>query len=168
MIFKEKWREKEARIRKRSPIGHLPGWRLLPIIVKSNDDLRQEQFASQLLRQVATILRDARVPVWMRPYDIVGTSFDGGLLEAIPDTVSLDALKKNDPQFTTLTDFFERLFGPRGSTALTKARQCFVESLAAYSIICYLLQVGFAVESGIVPGLGTELKRLMRGLTYEI
>lgn len=141
VIFKEKWREKEARIRKRSPVGHLPGWRLLPVIVKSNDDLRQEQFAAQLLRQVATILSESQVPVWLRPYDIIGTSYDGGLIEAIPDTVSLDALKKNDPRFTTLTDFFIRLFGPRGSTPFAQARKCFVESLAAYSIICYLLQV---------------------------
>lgn len=29
-----------------------------------------------------------------RPYDIVATSPDAGVIEAIPDTVSLDALKK--------------------------------------------------------------------------
>lgn len=29
-----------------------------------------------------------------RPYDIVATSPDAGIIEAIPDTVSLDALKK--------------------------------------------------------------------------
>ena len=55
--------------------------------------------------------------------------------------MSLDALKKNDPHYTTLADFFERLFGLRGSKSLAKAKQCFVESMAAYSIICFLLQV---------------------------
>lgn len=29
-----------------------------------------------------------------RPYDIVATSHDAGIIEAIPDTVSIDALKK--------------------------------------------------------------------------
>lgn len=29
-----------------------------------------------------------------RPYDIVATSHDAGVIEAIPDTVSIDALKK--------------------------------------------------------------------------
>lgn len=29
-----------------------------------------------------------------RPYEIVATSPDAGIIEAIPDTVSLDALKK--------------------------------------------------------------------------
>ncbi len=143
VIFKERWKQKEHRIRRRSQIGHLPGWRLVPVIVKANDDLRQEQFASQLLHQIDHILREAEIPVWMRPYDIVATSFDGGLIEAIPDTVSLDALRRNDPHYTTLPDFFDRLFGsrPHGEAALEKARQCFVESLAAYSIVCFLLQI---------------------------
>lgn len=44
-------------------------------------------------------------------------------------------------RYTTLLDFFHRLFGPKGSRRLNKARQCFVESMAAYSIVCYLLQV---------------------------
>lgn len=46
-----------------------------------------------------------------------------------------------DRRYTTLLDFFQRLFGPKGSRRLNKARQCFVESMAAYSIVCYLLQV---------------------------
>ena len=143
VIFKERWKQKEARIRQRSQIGHLPGWRLVPVIVKSNDDLRQEQFASQLLHQIAQVLRHAEVPVWLRPYDIIATTFDGGLIEAIPDTVSLDALRRNDPNYTTLPDFFERFWGrgEGGGEGLGKARQCFLESLAAYSIVCFLLQV---------------------------
>jgi len=48
VVFKERWKDKEARIKVTSPWGNLPGWRLLPVIVKSNDDLRQEQFASQV------------------------------------------------------------------------------------------------------------------------
>lgn len=52
----------------------------------------------QVLRQIANIVREAHLPVWLRPYDIVATSLDGGLLEAIPDTVSLDALRRNDPR----------------------------------------------------------------------
>lgn len=105
VIFKEKWRQKEARIRRKSPIGHLPGWRLLPVIIKSNDDLRQEQFASQLLRQVDKIVRAAHLPVWLRPYDIIATSIDGGMLEAIPDTVSLDALRRNDTRCVLTSSF---------------------------------------------------------------
>ncbi len=43
--------------------------------------------------------------------DILAVSPDGGLIEAIPDTISIDALKRGDPHFTTLNDFFVRHFG---------------------------------------------------------
>jgi hypothetical protein len=43
VVFKEDWRAKTQRLRKRSVHGSHPCWRLLPILVKSNDDLRQEQ-----------------------------------------------------------------------------------------------------------------------------
>ena len=39
--------EQEKRIRKQSIFGHLKTWKLLRLIVKSGDDLRQEQFAMQ-------------------------------------------------------------------------------------------------------------------------
>ena len=34
VLFKEKWAEKSERIRRSSPAGHMPGWRLLPVIIK--------------------------------------------------------------------------------------------------------------------------------------
>lgn len=143
VIFKERWEEKERRIRAKSRYSHLPGWRLVPIIYKSNDDLRQEQFASQLIAQFAAIFRAADLPLWLRPYDILATSPTSGFIEAIPDTVSIHSLKEKDPAYTTLEDFFVRHFG-RGdpdSARLTAARRNFVASLAAYSIVCYVLQI---------------------------
>ena len=50
--LKEPFDEKERRIRETSPYGHLPNWRLLSLIVKCGDDLRQELLASQFLRQL--------------------------------------------------------------------------------------------------------------------
>lgn len=68
VFFKEKWSVKEERIRKASQFGKDPGWRLLPVIVKSGDDLRQEQFAVQLIRLFWNIFRELDVSVWLRPY----------------------------------------------------------------------------------------------------
>lgn len=141
VVFKEEWAEKEQRLRLKSAQGHNPNWRLLPVLVKSNDDLRQEQLASQLIRCVSNILSNARVPVWLYPYDIVAISFRGGIMEAIPDTISIDSLRKNHPHFTNLKHFFEEHFGQSGSDSYENAKANFVESLAGYSILCYLLQV---------------------------
>ena len=79
--------------------------------------------------------------VIFRPYDILATSRTDGLIEAIPDTVSLHALKEKDPAFTTLKDFFIRFFGKETSTPFKCARGRFVASLAASSIVCFLLQI---------------------------
>ena len=40
-VLKEPWSDKVKRIRESSPYGHLPTWRLLSVIVKCGDDLRQ-------------------------------------------------------------------------------------------------------------------------------
>jgi len=141
VVFKEDWKTKTERLRKCSIYGSHPGWRLLPILIKSNDDLRQEQLASQLIQRMATILAKARVPVWLFPYEIVALTGRGGVIECVPDTISIDSLKRNDPDFTSLKSFFEQHFGRPGSDELANAKANFVESLAAYSIVCFLMQI---------------------------
>jgi hypothetical protein len=66
IVFRERWSEKEARLRRESPFGDHPGWRLLSVIVKSNDDLRQEQFAAQLIAQCDRIFREYSLPLSLR------------------------------------------------------------------------------------------------------
>jgi len=141
IIFKESWEAKERRIRAKSAYGSHPGWRLLPILIKSNDDLRQEQLASQLISRMASILARARVPTWLFPYEILALNDRGGIIEAIPDTISIDSLKRNDPDYTDLSAFFISHFGQGGSDEHSDAMACFVESLAAYSMVCFLLQI---------------------------
>jgi hypothetical protein len=46
---KETSKEQEKRIRANSPYGNLKSWRLMRMIVKAKDDVRQEQFAVQLI-----------------------------------------------------------------------------------------------------------------------
>uniref|UniRef100_A0A7S3JSQ7 PI3K/PI4K catalytic domain-containing protein n=1 Tax=Aureoumbra lagunensis TaxID=44058 RepID=A0A7S3JSQ7_9STRA len=135
VVFRERWVQKEARI---LGLKNLKQRRLVPIIVKANDDLRQEQFASQLIALAAAILRAANVSVQLRPYECLATGPDAGIVQALSDTVSLDALRRNDDRYTTLLDFFERFFG---RARLPAARTAFIESLAPACIICYLLNL---------------------------
>lgn len=67
VVFKEDWSTKEERLRSRSAFGPDPNWKLLPVLVKSNDDCRQEQLASQIIHRCASILARAKVPVWLYP-----------------------------------------------------------------------------------------------------
>jgi hypothetical protein len=79
-------------MRQVSPYGRVAGWRLMPVIVKSNDDLRQEQFVSQLLFQFDSIFKAAKLPVWLRPY---GTTTGDAL--AAPTSRSLSLLLNPTP-----------------------------------------------------------------------
>jgi len=67
VVFKEDWSAKEERLRSKSAFGSDPNWRLLPVLVKSNDDCRQEQLASQIIHRCASILARAKIPVWLYP-----------------------------------------------------------------------------------------------------
>lgn len=102
--LKEPWLEKIQRIRRMSPYGHLPNWRLIPAIVKTGDDLRQECLAYQLLRQFQTIFQQERVPLWIRPYAVLVASSDGGLVEPIVNAISVHQIKKKSKM--SLRDYF--------------------------------------------------------------
>jgi phosphatidylinositol 4-kinase len=62
---------KRARIKGLSAYGHLPNWELEGMIVKSNDDLRQEVFVLQLLELLKDIFVRAKLPIWLYPYRII-------------------------------------------------------------------------------------------------
>lgn len=65
-VFREAWADKRARIRAASPFGHLASWDLLSLIVKTGADLRQEQLATQLIREFARIWSETGCPHWLR------------------------------------------------------------------------------------------------------
>ncbi|KAI7894575.1 uncharacterized protein EV154DRAFT_536540 [Mucor mucedo] len=65
-VLSEDWETKKARLRAASPYGHLPNWRLISVIVKNGADLRQEQFAIQLIREFQRIWEDTGVNVWVK------------------------------------------------------------------------------------------------------
>ncbi|KAF7255218.1 hypothetical protein EG68_07287 [Paragonimus skrjabini miyazakii] len=138
-VLKEPWHMKCQRIRELSPWGGLPGWRFTAAIVKVGDDLRQEQLAYQLLTVLQRIWQFERVPLWLRPLTVIVTSPDSGLIEPVPDTVSLHQIKRHAR--LSLLDYMLREHGSPNSEAFLTAQRNFVESCAAYCIVSYLLQV---------------------------
>jgi phosphatidylinositol kinase/protein kinase (PI-3 family) len=93
-IFPEISREQDERVRKNSPFGSLKTWRLLKIIVKSNDDVRQEQFAMQLIAQMDQIFKLKKLDLWLKPYEILATGQRCGLIEVVQDAMSIDSIKR--------------------------------------------------------------------------
>uniref|UniRef100_A0A8C8SZT7 Phosphatidylinositol 4-kinase beta n=1 Tax=Pelusios castaneus TaxID=367368 RepID=A0A8C8SZT7_9SAUR len=139
VALKEPWQEKVRRIREGSPYGHLPNWRLLSVIVKCGDDLRQELLAFQVLKQLQSIWEQERVPLWIKPYKILVISADSGMIEPVVNAVSIHQVKKQSQ--LSLLDYFLQEHGNYTTEAFLTAQRNFVQSCAGYCLVCYLLQV---------------------------
>ncbi len=92
--FGETFEEQCKRMRETSPYGNLKTWRLAKIIVKKGCDLRQEQFAMQLISQFDQIFKAVKLNIWLKPYEIVCTGPNCGLVECVSNAISLDALNQ--------------------------------------------------------------------------
>ena len=109
---------------------------LKSFIFKTNDDLRQELLTLQLIKKFKMIFVSAGFHLKLFPYEILITSKESGLMEFLPNTISVDQLKKKYPN-KDLNLFFREMFKKNFEIA----QKNFCESLAAYSIICYLLEI---------------------------
>ncbi|KAK9414166.1 putative PI3K/PI4K catalytic domain-containing protein [Seiridium unicorne] len=152
-VFGEAWEQKKERIRKSSPYGWMKNWDLVSVIVKTGADLRQEAFACQLIQVCDKIWRDAGTPVWVKIMRILVTGESSGLIETITNGVSLHSLKRSltlaliesgqNPRrrIATLKDHFVKTFGATNTEPYKAAVDAFKRSLAAYSMISYVLQL---------------------------
>jgi phosphatidylinositol 4-kinase B len=152
-VFGEAWQAKKERIRRSSPYGWMKNWDLVSVIVKTGADLRQEAFACQLINVCHKIWVDAGVNVWVKLMRILVTGESSGLIETITNGVSLHSIKRSltlssiesgqNPRrrFATLKDHFVKAFGSPESEPYKAGVDAFKRSLAAYSIISYVLQL---------------------------
>lgn len=152
-VFGEAWEDKKARIRRSSPYGWMKNWDLVSVIVKTGSDLRQEAFACQLIDVCNKIWVDAEIGVWTKVMRILVTGESSGLVETITNGVSLHSIKRSltlasfengqNPRrrIATLKDHFLKAFGEPDTEAYKAGVDAFKRSLAAYSIISYVLQL---------------------------
>ncbi|CAD8090552.1 unnamed protein product [Paramecium primaurelia] len=139
-IFGEDSNQISERIRQQSPYSHFRSWRLVHLIVKTGDNLKQEQFALQLINQFQMIFQKERLPLKLTTYDIQSLGPSSGIMEMVKDAATIDSLKKklnSIDKDITLSLFFKKYYGSN----LHKAQRNFCCSLAAYSLICYFLQI---------------------------
>jgi hypothetical protein len=151
--FGEEWSAKRERIRRSSPYGQMKNWDLISVIVKTGADLRQEAFACQLIQVCTRIWEEADIPVWTKRMRILVTGESSGLIETITNGVSLHSLKRSltlasiaagtNPRkrIATLQDHWRKTFGEPDSDAYIAGVNAFTRSLAAYSMISYVLQL---------------------------
>ena len=87
----------ENKLREVSPYGHLPAWGIATLIIKSGDDIRQEQLAMRLIAEFDQIFSAADLALWLRPYRVMATDPNSGMIEMLPSVMSIHALKDRCP-----------------------------------------------------------------------
>ncbi|KAF9355629.1 phosphatidylinositol-4- kinase [Mortierella sp. AD094] len=107
-------------------------------IFKVGDDCRQDVLAIQLIAVFKNIFTSVGLDLYLFPYRIVATAPGCGMIDVIPNSISRDQLGRE--KVNNLQDYFVTKYGGVDSIEYQKARNNFIQSVASYSVVSYLLQ----------------------------
>ncbi|EAU36126.1 hypothetical protein ATEG_02852 [Aspergillus terreus NIH2624] len=107
-------------------------------IFKVGDDCRQDMLALQMIAAFRSIFSSIGLDVWVFPYRVTSTAPGCGVIDVLPNSISRDMLGRE--AVNGLYDYFVSKYGGEDSIRFQEARTNFVKSMAAYSVISYLLQ----------------------------
>ena len=141
-VFGETITTKHRKIKENSLFSAFKTHSIFRCIIKTNEDLRQEQFATQLINEFNQIFKLTNVKCWLNTYEIISTGDNCGLVEMCDNSLSIDQLKQKIGNIS-LHDFYLQHFGDGTEKNLEykKALNNFISSLAGYSLVCYFLQI---------------------------
>ncbi|OII73236.1 phosphatidylinositol 4-kinase domain-containing protein [Cryptosporidium ubiquitum] len=155
------------------------------LIVKCNDDCRQDVITMQYIHVFQKIFEIYNIPVWLYPYRILPMMFKdinnsviyGGIIEFIEDSISLHEIHELHPE-GGLKAYYESTFGcikdlgdERGRSSYVsyeQARYNFISSLAGYSIACYVLQIKDRHNGNILITKNGHIIHIDYGFIFDI
>ncbi|KAF7338006.1 hypothetical protein MVEN_02024500 [Mycena venus] len=108
-------------------------------IFKVGDDCRQDVLALQVIAMFKNIFTSVGLTLYLFPYRVTATAPGCGVIDVVPNATSRDEMgraKVND-----LLDFFVAKYGGQDTVTFQRARLNFIQSMAAYSVACYILQI---------------------------
>ena len=108
-------------------------------IFKVGDDCRQDVLVLQIIAAFRGIFNSVGLDVYVFPYRVTATAPGCGVIDVLPNSISRDMLGRE--AVNGLYDYFVTMFGGEDSVRFQEARANFVKSMAAYSVVCYLLQL---------------------------
>ncbi|KAK0760056.1 hypothetical protein N5P37_007135 [Trichoderma harzianum] len=107
-------------------------------IFKVGDDCRQDVLALQMISAFRGIFHNVGLEVFVFPNHVTATAPGCGVIEVLPNSISRDMLGRE--AVNGLYDYFVSKYGNEDSLRFQQARANFVKSMAAYSVISFLLQ----------------------------
>ncbi|KFA64117.1 hypothetical protein S40285_00875 [Stachybotrys chlorohalonatus IBT 40285] len=107
-------------------------------IFKVGDDCRQDVLALQMIAAFRGIFHSVGLDVFVFPNRVTATAPGCGVIEVLPNSISRDMLGRE--AVNGLHEYFVSKYGNEDSLRFQRARTNFVKSMAAYSVISFLLQ----------------------------
>ncbi|CAE6468907.1 unnamed protein product [Rhizoctonia solani] len=108
-------------------------------IFKVGDDCRQDVLALQIIAMFKNIFTDVGLMLYLYPYRVTATGPGRGVIDVVPNSTSRDEMGR--AKINDLMAFFISKYGSPDTIAFQKARLNFIQSMAAYSVACYILQI---------------------------
>ena len=143
----------------------------MPCIFKVGDDLRQDSLALQVIQIFREIFKQSGLNIYTYPYQTISTISPkyndlGGYIEVVKDTDSRDQIGKTYD--TNLYDYYLCSFGQENSNEFREARKNLIESIAAYAVISYILQIKDRHNGNILIDKKGHLIHIDFGFIFDI
>lgn len=107
-------------------------------IFKVGDDCRQDVLALQVMAMLKNIYTAVGLDAYLYPYRVTATGPGCGVIDVVPNATSRDEMGRS--KINSLLEFFIGRFGNLDSVSFQKARLNFIQSMAAYSVACHVMQ----------------------------
>jgi len=123
----------------KSPPTNLPTYK---VMFKTGDDLRQDQLVIQLVRLMDGLLKRVNLDLCLKPYSIIATSPDSGLVEFVSGSAPISQILANNNN--SIMAYFQKA-APQSSAKYSiqpDVLQTYVRSLAGYCVITFILGIG--------------------------
>ncbi|KAL8808588.1 MAG: hypothetical protein Q9200_004223 [Gallowayella weberi] len=135
-------------------------------IFKVGDDCRQDVLALQMIAAFRGIFNSVGLDVYVYPYRVTATAPGCGVIDVLPNSISRDMLGRE--AVNGLYDYFVSKYGAENSIRFQEARSNFVKSMAAYSLISYLLQFKDRHNGNIMVDDAGHILHIDFGFCFDI
>ncbi|KAL8996118.1 MAG: hypothetical protein Q9169_004310 [Polycauliona sp. 2 TL-2023] len=135
-------------------------------IFKVGDDCRQDVLALQMIAAFRGIFNSVGLDVYVYPYRVTATAPGCGVIDVLPNSISRDMVGRE--AVNGLYDYFVSKYGAENSIRFQEARSNFVKSMAAYSVISYLLQFKDRHNGNIMVDDAGHILHIDFGFCFDI
>ncbi|WVQ84613.1 hypothetical protein IAT38_006768 [Cryptococcus sp. DSM 104549] len=108
-------------------------------IFKVGDDCRQDVLALQIIAMFKNVFTTIGLTLYLFPYRVTATAPGCGVIDVVPNATSRDEMGR--AKINDLFSYFVDKYGGVDTVTFQKARLNFIQSMAAYSVACYILQI---------------------------